>query len=519
MLQKEPATGLPENPGNDLHFPGKVIQPNAWERSHHRLRVRSLLEAATLQDRELGDKEAARGTLEVLFGVDPTNLIGRSRLEVLYEELGEWGALLGMLTQISEGGEEVEIRVEAAIKAASVAETHLDDLLASVSHLRKALDMQPGNGQVIDEAIRLFYRLEDWTNLVAMLRKKAEMVSNDQERVALLAKACDIAQTEMGDTDLAGKVAKEVLAIDDTNSKALIVTARLMEAKEDFTEALDLFRRLSSTTGDMEERAEALLGVARILLDRGERGDEVRESLQAAQRIKPDHPEVNRHLKELYLEGGDYDSVIDVMQRGLKQADDDVGRARICMDIADIFRKQINDGAKFLEWAEEAHRFKNDDPRVVEGIVDYHLNSGDVRKAVPHLEWLVNYMEGKRKLKEMPPYAYQLGRILEGAGELDKAVQYYRLCHDHDAGNLPNALALGRLCMIREEHEKALRVYQPLMVRIDSLEASGRVEVLLALATINAVRGDKKKARQYVMRVLAEEPDNVEAQALLSKGL
>jgi len=73
--------------------------------------------------------------------------------------------------------------------------------------------------------------------------------------------------------------------------------------------------------------------------------------------------------------------------------------------------------------------------------------------------------------------------------------------------------------MRRDEHEKALRVYQPLILRIDSLPQSARVEVLLSLASIHAARGDKKKARQYVMRVLSEEPENADAQALLSRGL
>jgi len=173
----------------------------------------------------------------------------------------------------------------------------------------------------------------------------------------------------------------------------------------------------------------------------------------------------------------------------------------------------------FRRWAEEAHRYKRDDPRIVAGIVNFHLKSGDAARAVPHLEWLVNYLEGKRRLKELPPYAFELGRIFEGRGDVDKAIQYYRMCHEHDAGNVPNALALGRLYLGREEHEKALRVYQPLMVRLDSLGAPVRIEVLLALARIHEARGDKKKARQYVLRVLAEEPENADAQALLAKGL
>ena len=154
---------------------------------------------------------------------------------------------------------------------------------------------------------------------------------------------------------------------------------------------------------------------------------------------------------------------------------------------------------------------------MVAGIVNFHLRSGEPRRAVPYLEWLVTWLESKRRLKELPPYAHELGHVLESMGQTDKAIQYYRLCHEHDAGNLTNAMALGRLYLLTGEHDMALRVYQPLILRIDALPRNTRIEVLLALAKIQLGRGDPRKAKQYVLRVLSEEPSNAEAQALMVK--
>lgn len=491
-----------------------------------------LLRAADLLVDPLEDTVAARGVLESLLSEDPGHPEARRRLRKVCEDLQDWPALLAMLSEVvSDETQDAGTRVEAAMKAASVAETHQEDLAAATSLLEKAHEIDPDFLPVVDELIRVHYRSGEWPGLLQALRRKAALVPAVGERVALLAKACDLARGEIGDPELAGGLAREILALDPANPRALLVTARLMETKGEAQEALDLFRRLARTTGDIEERVEALLGVARILMGRGETGpaaggggsaghlDEIREALRTAARFKPDHPEGNALLRRLYLDNREFQSVVEVMQRDLKRARTDGERATICMDIAEIFLNELNDGAAFLRWAEEAHRYKRDDPRIVAGIVNFHLKSGDAARAVPHLEWLVNYLEGKRRLKELPPYAFELGRIFEGRGDVDKAIQYYRMCHEHDTGNVPNALALGRLYLGREEHEKALRVYQPLMVRLDSLGSPVRIEVLLALARIHAARGDKKKARQYVLRVLAEEPDNADAQALLAKGL
>jgi tetratricopeptide (TPR) repeat protein len=426
---------------------------------------------------------------------------------------------VNQLNAVVFGAGPVADRVAAALKAAVIHEAHLDNVTTAVSLLRRAADIDPKSVAVLDELVRMSYRIEDWGGMVNVLRRKAALVPGLDEKVALLAQACETALSQLGDLSLAGAVAQEIISLDASNPKALLVMAHLMESRSQTEDALGLFRRLVQAAGERDERVEALLGVARILLSRGEKGDEVRRCLQDAVREKPDHPEVNRHLKRLYLEGGEHQAVIEVVMRELKQATGDAEKATLCMDIAEIYQRHLNDGASFLKWAEEAHGHKRDDPRVVAGIVNHHLNSGEPRRAVPFLEWLVNYLEGKRRLKELPPYAHELGRILEGMGETDKAIQYYRMCHEHDAGNLPNALALGRLYMVRDEQEKALRVLQPLILRIDSLAGPARIEVLLALANINLAKGDKRKARQYVLRVLSEEPDNVDAQALLAKGL
>jgi tetratricopeptide (TPR) repeat protein len=480
--------------------------------------TRILIEASKLQSEELHDAAAARGTLENVLAIDPEDVTARRMLLGLYEDLGDWRTMLKLLSEDVENARTTEERVAAATRAAAVAETNLEDLTAAISMMTRASEIDPQSGVVADELVRLNFRADDAAGLIGALRKKAALAGRN-EKVAILAKACEVALTQVGDIAAAGTIAQEIVALDATNPRALLVMARMMESRDQLQDALGLYRRLASAEGQTDERVDALLGIARIRFGMGDRGEETREALKEAAKLRPQHAEVNKLLRKVLHGSGEIHAVIDVMLRELKQAADDVERASISMDIADLYLKEMNDGAKFLQWAEEAHRAKRDDPRVVAGIVNFHLQSGEERRAAPYLEWLVSYLEGKRRLKELPPYAYELGRILEGMGQPEKAVQYYRLCHEHDATNIPNALALGRLYLRREEHEKALRVYQPLILKMDTLAQSARIEVLLAIARINLARGDRKKARQYVLRVLSEEPDNSEAQGMLGKGL
>lgn len=478
-----------------------------------------LLKAADLLVEKVGDVEAARAVLESLYGETKQDMEVIKRLEKTYQSAKNFEALKNLYLEMITSLEDERIKLDTAMKAAVLAERELHDTALAITMYKKALEVQPSFLPAMDELIRIYFKTQEWSQYVDALRKKAETVRIVGEKVSLLVKACDVAVTNLNDLQLASNIASDILAFDPTNSAALLIKAKAMEHRHETEEALDLYKRLALTTGNVDERVEALCGIARLLLSKGEATDEVREALRTASRFKPDHPEVNRLQKIFYVENKEHKALIEVLQKELKQAKDDEQRASVCMEIAEIYLDELNDGQKFLEWAEEAFRYKSDDPRIVQALVNYHLRSGDPRRSIPLLEWLVNYLEGKRLLGELPRYAYELGRLLEAEGDVEKAIQYYRVCHEYEAHNVPNSLALGRLYVSKGEFEKALKVYQPLALKIDSLEQNERIEVFLQLARIYESRGDKKKARQYVMRVLAEEPENADAQAFLKKGL
>ncbi|MBP7126789.1 tetratricopeptide repeat protein [Myxococcota bacterium] len=480
--------------------------------------VSCLLEAASIQENELGDRMASVALLEKVRSIEPDNGAAFLRLERLYEELGDWESLVRMLQDQVESEEATTRKVELLTRTAAIQETHLENLPAAIASIRRAMTLAPEDVTLLDEAIRLHYRAEEWTALIHALRRKASLLSSPAEQVPMLLQAAEITLQRLGDHALAGALAQQVLQMDPNHPGALLVMARWQESQGQNDEALTLYERLVGLVPKGDDRIQALLGSVRIRSSRGQRGPEVVSALQEVVQARPADHEALQMLKRLYQENGQWQPLIDLLTRELKAAQTDEQRASLCMDIAEIYLQELNNGSRFLQWAEEAHRFQRDNSRVVGGIVRYHLQSREPHRAVPYLEWLVNWLEGKKRFREIPPYAYELGHILEAMGETERAIHFHRLAWEHDSGHLPNALALGRLLLSRKDHAGAMRVYQPLLLRLDSLERGIRVDVLLSLARIHLAGSDPRKARQFVLRVLAEEPENAEAKALL-RGL
>jgi len=477
--------------------------------------VSCLLEAASIEENTLADGMAAVALLEKVRSIEPDNGAAFLRLERLYEELGDWESLVRMLQDQVESEENLPRKVEVLVRMAAIQETHLENLPAAIGSIRRAITLAPDSIPLLDEAIRLHYRAEEWTALIHVLQRKASLLPSAAEQIPMLLQAAEITLQRLGDHALAGALAQQVLQLDPNHPGALLVMARWQESQGQSEEALNLYDRLLGSVPKGDERIQALLGTVRILSARGQKGPKVIAALQEVVQARPGDLEALQLLKRLYRENGQWQPLIELLTRELKAAQTDEQRASLCMDIAEIHLQELNNGARFLQWAEEAHRFQRDNSRVVGGIVRYHLQSQEPHRAVPYLEWLVNWLEGMKRFREIPPYAYELGHILEAMGETERSIQFHRLAWEHDSGNLPNALALGRLLLSRNRHAEALRVYQPLLLRLDSLERGIRVDVLLSLARIHLATRDPRKARQFVLRVLAEEPDNAEAKALL----
>jgi tetratricopeptide (TPR) repeat protein len=458
-------------------------------------------------------------SLELLRRQDPHDFEVLTRLENIYENVGDYALLVQMLLEKFDGNFPLDERIEAAIRSASVYETHLNNYPAAIAIARRAFELAPKNAHLIDELIRLYYLAEDWANLVTAMVHKAGLATEIDEKIAILTSAADIADTKLGDLARAGEIADVIIKVVPDNTHANLIQARRLEQQGRTGEALLKFRKLAIDAQDSKDGVEALVGLARLGLAVGDTGKDVEEALEAIMAVNPEHKEANVLLKTLLEKTRNFKGLVALLEREIERVTDESELAKMSFEIAEIYLNKLNSAEKFIEWADKAYQLKPDNPKIVAGIVNFYLRSGERQRSIPYLEWLVNYLEGKRRLRELPPYAHELGKTFEEIGELDKAILYYRLCHEYDAANMINGMALARLYMNQGEHDKALRIFQPLILKMDSLKAADREVLLLSLAEIYVARNDKRRASQYVMRVLSENPDNKDAQKMLEKGL
>ena len=132
------------------------------------------------------------------------------------------------------------------------------------------------------------------------------------------------------------------------------------------------------------------------------------------------------------------------------------------------------------------------------------------------LQWKIDHLAKKRRMRHLPALLVRLGGLLEVQGKPDEALAAYRRCEEVDASYMPNQLAYARALMLAEEADVAFKVYQMLTMRINEMdETAEKVEVYFNLARLSLGQGNKTKAKQYLTRLLSIDKGYKPARELL----
>lgn len=404
------------------------------------------------------------------------------------------------------------------MRAALVAEMQMSDHERALALLHQAAQIDPSAVRVLDEIIRLTYQAEDWPGLALALQTKADRLDEDPAgRASLLTEALTIADERLHDHPLVAELASKILGIDPDHPVALLAQAGLLERDGNLCDAAAVLRRLTGVFVPEAQRTRALIGLARTLQGEELDRDEARAALEEALIAAPNDREALALLREQCLRDRDHVRLLSVLERELQLATDDEERAAICLQLAGVHRESGDEG-RFLEWAQMALRHLPADIKALGLTVDFLLQSRDPSRAIPHLWTLVQHPQMRQHPDEARRYGEALGRLLEAAGDRDGAIRALEGCHEQDPRNVPCSLSLGRVLLAAQQDEKALKVFQPLLLGIDQMAPADQIALLLALATLNARAGNMPKAHQFAARVLAIDPDHAQALSLLSSS-
>ena len=457
----------------------------------------------------LHDANRAAEAFERVLDLDPDAVDASEALITLYGQLESWSAMQEVLVKkLAAVGDDEQARRVVLFALGDNAEHRLDRLDNAIEYYRQVLAAAPADREAYQRVSHLYEASERWFDLVQVLRDHLEALGDTAEaayRVPLLVRIADLAEAHLGDADLAIETLDEVLRTDPDHVGALNVQAKLFQRSGEWEKAAELLERALENAPEGPDRAVAWRNLGLLYLRNLDRPVDARRALEAAVAESGD-PKALDALLEMARSEGDDLAVANLLERRLDQTTG-ADRVTLLLEIAAL-RARTKDDVGMVVALEEAQRLAPDDLKVADQLLEAYFAAGRYADAEPVLTAIIERLKAARRFKDLFTYNYRMGRVAEERGDEDAALGYFTQCFEYDATFVPNLVRLGRLHFRRSDWDRALKIFQTVLLHQMKLDRDGRVEVFFHLGKVRHALGDDRKAKDMFNRALALDPEH-----------
>jgi golgin subfamily B member 1 len=322
-------------------------------------RVQLLLRIGGLQQ-NLGDAERSWEAYASAFSEDPTSQNARESLEELAGGLDRWAPLVKLYEGALKKKLAPELERELLLVVAVAYDEKLEKSEKAVEYFRRAQEILPQDASALVALERLYTRTERWPDLIETLRRKADLVTDPADRVAIRTRIATVWEEMLGNPVEAIGAWNEVLSENSDNIEALRALDRLYLAHGEFRELADNLQRQLQLAAEPAQTVELLGRLGTLREQRlGEPGGAV-DTYRRVLEIEPEHAEtiaalnrilpnadyelqVAQLLEPVYRTRGDYPNLVAVQEVIARHAPTSEQKIAMLAQIAEAYELGLDD--------------------------------------------------------------------------------------------------------------------------------------------------------------------------------
>ncbi|WP_437590400.1 tetratricopeptide repeat protein [Sorangium sp. So ce1000] len=318
--------------------------------SDAREKVAVLRETAKLWETRGNDELRAFDATRTAFGLDPDDGDTRGELERLAEQLGAWEELAESLEQgVTTTSDELTKR-ELLSSLAKVYDTRIDDPRRALRAYARLSALDPSDPEPLEQMDTLAVLLSDWDTLIAVLEKKSEMAS-DEENASICRRIAETKLEMLEDTEGAIQAYERALELDPESAMTIDALIELHEPRGAASRLVELYGRRVELAGPDEESLRYDLNVRaaeRYERDLSSPRDAI-AALNAALDAKPGDPAVLSSLERLYRAERMWDELLSNLMLQASAAADRDARIKLRTAIGDLYAGELESPSDAIE--------------------------------------------------------------------------------------------------------------------------------------------------------------------------
>ncbi len=487
--------------------------------------------AARVAEEELDDAPRAIALHAAVLGRSPHDMEAIEALERLYQLVDSGADLARVLVRKAEAVDDLDQQKQLLWQAGEIYETVLNDAPAAVETYQRLAAVDDGDVAPLDALVRLYIGASDWPALLGVYEKKAELLTDPDEKKRLYFEMAAVYEGELGDGVRAVDAYNRVLELDPTDLVAIQRLDQLYASQGRWQDLLGILEREADLAADPNEVAAYRFRVAELYDKRlGQVGQAVEIYREILESI-PDHaPSIEALgvivrgeveplaaaavLEPVFEAAGAYDRVVEVLEIEVTHTADVPAKIELLTRIAAIHETMLDAQGAALGAYRRAFAL---DPRNDEVLGHMERLAGELGQWAAVVESLDAALptlgdDAARKLELL----HRAGQLCESQlGDGDAAVARYLQALEVDAEDGESLRSLDRLYEALERWRDMADVLVRL-VALPDIAPDEAVEVRFRLGqTLQHRLGDVDGALAAYREILDTQADHADTVAAL----
>jgi tetratricopeptide (TPR) repeat protein len=483
-------------------------------------------QASAALDAERQSLEKGIDAWKKLVGSAPTAWEPRRELARVYKQAERWKACVEVLKEAVDKATwpAPDAKVPLLLEMVDIYRERLKLDVNVIDSYNRILAIQPKNVDIMDALVAQLESSANprWPDVISLLRKKAAIVEDAQEKVTLQLRVANLYIEKFQNQAEAIKCFEAILEIDPANAEAIQYLKQMYEKRRDWERLIAVLRQEVARIDDPAEQARRWSEVAKLATEKLKKAAISIELWSKVLQLNDSDIEALAELEKLYEREKRWDDLAAILQRQVSLTDDPAKRGALLPKLAILFTEKLQkldlaigawkallDGEPENRRAQDALRklyLQNKDWDALEG---FYSAQGKWDEFVRVLERQAESEDDSTRVGLWNKIA---SLYMERLNKPDKAQKAYEKTLSLDSGNLVAAEALLPIYEAANDPRKLAGALQVQLLH--TTDPSVRQERMQRIAHIlDAQAGEKSSALAVALQATTENPTEVWALA------
>lgn len=468
---------------------------------------------AELYEEKLGNVEQAAAHHARALGLVPGYAPSFKGLVRLYAEGRRFRELCELYERTVEEVADAETRIVYLFKIGRIHEDALNHPGPAVSAYKRILEIEPGHLGAIHAWQRAAERSAQHRELVTALEAEAELVTGTEKRVALLHRAGEVCELELGDDEAALARYRRVIALDRRYLPALASLGRLYYRAGRWEDLCETYRSELAAMPSDREAAALWFKLGVLCEERVGRDGEAVDAYRKAVELDSGHTVAAHALARKLAEQERFSELVELLEAQEERATSADDRVRIAFRAGEIYEYRLGQPDKALAAYERALDKAPDFRPALDARTRLRARTDDPKR-------LSQDLEGEAAHAADPELAIaallERGALLkERLDDAEGATSCFEAVLERDPAHLGALIALEALYEKLGKSEALERIYRS-EARVFGAPAA-RVVALCELLRLQERGAATDELRQTCYAILQIDAANLEALECLER--